>query len=161
MPRAWPSKVAKCIRAPGWTSRCAAACLCLGLPLVVLSNAQTAKTSSFEISLKKNFKILPQDGRLFVVLARTNQPEPRLLLGRAGDDAPQALARDVTGFGQGACITLDQHAFGFPATNFSSLPAGDYLAQALFDSDRDRRSPSAPGNVFSGPLKIHWEPARG
>ena len=45
----------------------------------------------------------------------------------------------------GASVTFDEHAFGFPATDLSSLPAGDYFAQAPFDSNRELRSASEEG----------------
>ena len=50
---------------------------------------------------------------------RTNNPEPRLTLGRTGRDAPQALARDLNGFGPGAA-RLDEHSFSFPLTNLAA-----------------------------------------
>ena len=42
-----------------------------------------------------------------------------------------------------------------------TLPAGDYFAQALFDSSADLRLPEAPGNLYSKPQKIHLDPAQG
>ena len=102
-----------------------------------------------------------KDGRLFVILASTNNPDPRLTLGRSGLNAPQALARDLNAFAPGAVAVLDQAAFAFPLTNLAALPAGDYFAQALFDSDTDLRSPHAPGNLYSKPQKVHLDPAQG
>lgn len=103
----------------------------------------------------------PQTGRLFVIIGRTEKPEPRLLLGRTGPDAPVSLAGDMTGFTPGMAGMLDQSAITFPITNLAALPAGDYFVQALLDSNRDLRSPNAPGNVYSRARKIHLDPARG
>jgi S-formylglutathione hydrolase FrmB len=114
----------------------------------------------FEISIPKGLNASAKDGRLFLILAATNQPEPRLMLGRTGLDAPQVLARDLNRFGPGAVTTLDHTAFAFPLTNLSALPAGTYYAQALFDSDTDVRSPNAPGNLYSSPQKLRLNSAR-
>ena len=56
---------------------------------------------------------------------------------------------------------LDQTAFAYPVTNLSALPAGDYCVQALFDCNPDLRFPAAPGNLYSKPQKIHFDPAQG
>src|SRR5437899_1320337 len=117
MPRAWLSRAPNRFRAPAWASECAA--VCFWRLLVVLPQTRAAMTFSFEVSLGKDFRVQPQDGRLFLVLAQTYKPEPRLLLDRSGKNAPQVLARDVTGFGPGASVTLDEGAFSFPATNLA------------------------------------------
>jgi S-formylglutathione hydrolase FrmB len=159
MRRAWLSSFAINLCASGSASICAA--VGCWLPMVLPSEARAAATCAFEVSLRKDLRLQPEDGRLFVVLARTNQPEPRLLLGHTGDAAPPSLARDVKAFGPGASVILAEGAFGFPVTNFSSLRAGDYFAQALFDFNRDLRSPKSPGNFYSAPVKIRWRPTQG
>jgi hypothetical protein len=98
---------------------------------------------------------------MFVMLAGTNSPEPRLRLGRTGLDAPEALARDVATFAPGAVAVLDKTAFAFPTTNLAELPPGDYFAQALLDSNPDLRFIGAPGSLYSQPQPIHFDPAQG
>ncbi|MCX6915247.1 MAG: hypothetical protein NT167_19750, partial [Verrucomicrobia bacterium] len=56
---------------------------------------------------------------------------------------------------------LDQTAFAYPLTNLSALPTGDYFAQALFDCNADLRFTAAPGNLYSKPQQIHFDPAQG
>jgi len=92
----------------------------------------------------KDLAVPVRDGRIFVILARTNNPEPRLALGRTGLDAPEALARDVEGFAAGAVAVLDNTAFAFPFTNLSALQPGDYFAQTLLESNPDLRFVGAP-----------------
>ena len=101
-----------------------------------------------------------QRGRLFVVLSHTNNPEPRFALGSAGRDAPQAFARDLPGFGPGETAMIDDSARGYPISQASALPAGDYYVQAVFDSNADLRSPNAPGNLFSEMLRLRLDAAR-
>jgi S-formylglutathione hydrolase FrmB len=116
---------------------------------------------SFGVTVKNGLAASAKDGRLFIVLAKTANPEPRLTLDRTGLDAPQVLARDLKGFAPGAVAVADASAFAFPITNLAGLPPGDYFAQALFDSNADLRLPDAPGNLYSLPKKIHFDPALG
>ena len=138
----------------------AAALFMLGLTLLPAAPA-TPVPLRFEVSVNHGLITEPQTGRLFVILSQTNNPEPRLTLGKTGPDAPAALALDVTHLGPDSIVVLDQTAFAFPITNLAELPAGDYFAQALFDSNTDLRSPKAPGNLYGEPLKLHLTPADG
>jgi len=115
----------------------------------------------FEVTTKQGLAASPEDGRLFVILARTNTPEPRLTLDRTGLNAPQVLARDLNGFGTGVAAVVDASAFSFPITNLAAVPAGDYFVQALFDSNTDLHLRDAPGNLYSKPQRIHLNPAQG
>jgi hypothetical protein len=103
----------------------------------------------FEVSISSKVAAPAKDGRLFVVLCRTNNPEPRFTLGRTGPDAPEVLARDVQGFAPGGVAVLDQAAFAFPLTNFSALPAGDSTLQAISTACR-RRFTSTPLTAAPG-----------
>jgi hypothetical protein len=135
--------------------------LCLA-PLAALpANAPSSVSLQFEVAINKSLAATARDGRLFVILARTNNPEPRFTLGRTGLDAPQVLARDFKGFGPGASAVLDGSAFAFPLTNLADVAAGDYFAQALFDSNADLRLADAPGNLYGKPQKIHLDRAQG
>ena len=135
--------------------------LCLAPLAALAANSPNPAPFQFEVTFKKGLAAPAQDGRLFVILARTNNPEPRLTLDRTGLDAPQALARDLSGFAPGAVAVLNQAAFAFPLTNLAALPPGNYFAQALFDGNADLRMPDAPGNLFSQPQKLRLEPAQG
>jgi S-formylglutathione hydrolase FrmB len=135
--------------------------LCLQPLAALAANSPARATNQFAVTIGESLAPTAKDGRLFVILARTNNPEPRLTLGRTGLDAPEALARDVNAFAPGALAVLDHTAFAFPITNLTVLPAGDYFVQALFDCNADLRMPEAPGNLYSKPQKIHFDPAPG
>src|SRR3569832_2760226 len=98
-------------------------------------------------------------GRLFLVFSKTYTPEPRLLLGRTGPNCPQAFAKDAVRFGKGQTITLDSSCQGFPVTNLSLLPHGEYFVQAVFDSNQDIRSANSPGNLYSEVMRLQLDPA--
>jgi len=135
--------------------------LCLAPLAALAANTPNPASFQFEVTVKKDLATAAKDGRLFVILARTNNPEPRLTLGRTGLDAPQVLARDLSDFAPGSVAVLGQAAFAFPLTNLAALPAGNYFAQALFDCNADLRSPEAPGNLYGKPRKIRLDPAQG
>jgi S-formylglutathione hydrolase FrmB len=120
----------------------------------VAADSSASAAPRFEISLRSELKVEPKPGRLFVVLSRTNNPEPRFDLGKTDSDAPLALARDVKGIAAGSTEVLDSRSFIFPATNLAELPAGDYFVQAVFDSNPDLRLANAPGNLFSAVQRI-------
>ena len=131
-------------------------------PLAALPvNSPNPASWQFEVVLNKDLAVPAKDGRLFVILARTNDPEPGLTLGWTGLDAPEVLARDLKSIAPGAVAVADASVFAFPITNLTGVPAGDYFAQALFDSNADLRLATAPGNLYSKPQKIHLDPAQG
>ena len=135
--------------------------LCAVPRSALAANSANPAPWQFEVSIAKGLSAPTRDGRLFVILARSNLPEPRLTLGRTGLNAPEALARDLNAFAPGVVAVLDQTAFAFPITNLTALPAGDYFAQALFDCNTELRFAAAPGNLYSKPQKIHFDPAEG
>ena len=136
--------------------------LCWLVPLAALAGDLSSPARfEFQVTFNKELSAPAKDGRLFVILAQTNNPEPRFTLGGTGLDAPEALARDVKGLGPGVTVSVDQTAFAFPLTNLSALPPGDYFAQALFVCNEDLRLLEAPGNCYSPPQKVHFDPARG
>src|SRR6185436_12649288 len=115
----------------------------------------------FEVGVAEGLAAVNQPGRLFIVLSQTNNPEPRRALGKTDSDAPQAFACDLKNLMPHARVVVDEKAFGYPLPSLSALPPGDYFVQAVFDSNRDLCSPSAPGNLFSLTQKVHLDPARG
>jgi len=106
--------------------------------------------------------LAPASGRLFVVIAKSDRPEPRIAIGDADMDAPATLARDVKNFGAGAVAAMDGSAEIFPIASLDALPAGDYYVQALFDANTDLKSSvNAPGNRYSDVQRVHVDPRTG
>ncbi|HYP29003.1 MAG TPA: alpha/beta hydrolase-fold protein [Blastocatellia bacterium] len=115
----------------------------------------------FQITLAEGAADGPLSGRLFVVLGKSGQQEPRLSVGRTGMDAPPVFARDVKDFRPGAQVVIDESAAGFPVENLSKVRAGEYFVQAILDTNRDLKSVNAPGNLYSGVEKARVDPAGG
>jgi photosystem II stability/assembly factor-like uncharacterized protein len=101
-------------------------------------------------------------GRLFVVISRSDRPEPRTTISDAAMNAPPILARDVRNLGPGAVTVLDKTSEIFPIASLDVLPAGDYYVQALFSTNTELKSSvNAPGDRYSSVQRIHLDPRVG
>jgi photosystem II stability/assembly factor-like uncharacterized protein len=100
----------------------------------------------------------PASGRLFVVFSKSERPEPRMMIGQTGADAPPVLGRDVKELGPGSIAAIDNGAAAFPISSLQAIPTGDYYVQALFDSNPDLGSVNAPGNRYSDIQRVHVDP---
>jgi hypothetical protein len=103
----------------------------------------------------------PASGRLFIAMAQTANPEPRMGIGEAGADAIPVLARDVRDLGRGAAVIIDRTAIAFPIENIGALPPGDYYVQALLHANPDLKSTDAAGNRYSDIQRVRLDPRRG
>ena len=136
-------------------------CIVLAILASLRAAADDVRSSSIrlEVSIAAGLISSPQNGRLFVVMSPKSQLEPRLTIGQTGLDASPMFGRDIRDFAPGVIGTIDETCAAFPIDSLSSLPAGDYLVQALFDSNIDLKSVNAPGNLYSKPQKVHLDPA--
>jgi hypothetical protein len=123
------------------------------------AQVQTQSPLRFEITIKSGLISTPQNGRLFVFLGKRQSPEPRLSAGDTGMDATPIFARDVKGFATGVTGIIDNTSAAFPVESLSKLPAGEYLVQALFDSNIDLKSVNSPGNFYSAIQKLRIDPS--
>jgi hypothetical protein len=132
------------------------------LAFVLVLNPQLAPRQAaalrFEVTVAPELLSGPADGRLFVVLSRSERPEPRTTIGETGLNQPAVAARDIKRFVAGTVATIDESAATFPIENLSRLEPGDYYVQALFDSNIDLRSVNAPGNLYSTVQRIALDP---
>jgi S-formylglutathione hydrolase FrmB len=130
----------------------------LGCLAALASNSSGSPPLNFEVAIRKGLTPEPEDGRLFIIISRTNSPEPRFTLTKTGPDAPLVIARDINGFASGINIGLDQH--DLMASKAQRESRGTHTIQALFDSNRDMRSPNAPGNLYSKPEPFQFNSVR-
>ena len=138
-----------------------------GLILVALALAGSAEprpngtTLRFEVMVSKDLPIEARDGRLLITLERGKEGEPRRRIGETGMNAPPLLGRDVKAFAPGATASVDQSAAIFPISHLAALPAGEYVVQAVFATNRDLQLANAPGNLYSDPVVVAIDPAKG
>jgi hypothetical protein len=118
------------------------------------------------------------NGRLLVVFAADEATAPiKQITDR--DDTAQLFGVDVSGVHAGSTRTIDAAVLGAPLPSLASLPAGDYVVQAIVhryetfvradghtlelppDRGEGQDWTRAPGNLVSEPRKVHVDPARG
>jgi len=137
------------------------------LALLLLAGAAGAQPK-FEISWSK-----PLDGHVVLILAPNANPEPRLTPSE-GLNTSQIFGVDVD---NARTAIVDRSTLGYPRDNFSQVPAGDYYVQAVLniyetfhradghtvklpmDQGEGQHWNSKPGNLYSEPVKIHFDPA--
>jgi hypothetical protein len=136
------------------------------------------EVTTFSVSFPAQRSGKPLDGRVILLLSRDFTREPRSHVEPNEPLAsPYLFGLTVDGLAPGAKVILDDHAFGWPATHLSALPAGDYFVQAVLNRYEDfhladgrtlKLPPDKgegqqwwhkPGNLYSTPVKLHIDPA--
>ena len=130
----------------------------------------------FEVSYPASANAGPITGRVFVMISRRAQPEPRLQIGRTG---VPFFGRDVEALPAGKAAVIDATDLGSPVESLSELPAGDYFVQGFVNvyaefkradghvlwmhDDRweGQQWNRSPGNLYSDVRQVHLDPARG
>jgi len=136
----------------------------------------TASTIQFKVSLPEGQQ--PMTGRIFVIIARSDNPEPRLQVG-SWRSRTELIGIDVQDLQPGQAATMDALTLGFPLRSVRELPAGDYYVQALFnvythfqrsdgfsiwahmDQWEGQQFNRSPGNLYSEILHLHLDPLSG
>lgn len=153
---------------------CAQALLFLAL---CLGAAAQSSLPRFEITLPATYP-LPLNGRVFIIIARGDSPEPRLQVG-SWNSRTEFMGRDVSDLQPGRSIAVDALTLGYPLKSIRELPAGDYYVQAVFniytrfsrsdghtilahlDQGEGQAFNRSPGNLYSDPQRVHLDPVSG
>ena len=129
----------------------------------------------FEISYDKSVHSGPITGRMILVIARAQTPEPRFQI---GPNATPIFGVDVDAAQPGQASIIDQTTFGHPVESLAQLPAGDYFVQAVLNVyTKCQRSDgrtlwvhwdmtgaffnSSVANLYSDVQKVHLDAAAG
>jgi len=130
----------------------------------------------FEITVPAAAHATPVTGRVYVMIARTGDREPRQQIGRTGTPF---FGRDVEKLAPGAPAIIDDTDLGTPVENLRDIPAGDYIVQAMVnvysefrradghvvwmhdDQWEGQRWNVSPGNLYSAPMPVRLDPAAG
>ncbi len=111
--------------------------------------------SQITISIPDQFQAqLPTSGRLFLIFANAQHPEPRFRIGSAGPQAIPFFAIDVKQQDWSHPIQLPDTMLGYPVKRLRALPVGNYVVQAVLDVDTTFSYLNAPGNLFSRPVSL-------
>jgi hypothetical protein len=115
---------------------------------------QAAQAPRFEISFPSSVRSQPVTGRVYVMISRRPEPEPRFQIGRTG---VPLFGRDVESLAPGEPAVIDASDLGSPVISLSQIPAGEYYVQGFVNIYE--RYPRADGHVAWMP-EDHWEGQR-
>lgn len=147
-----------------------------GAPATPAARAPAPSATRFTISVPDSAHADPITGRVYMMISRTDDREPRLQVGRTGIPF---FGRDVEGLAPGEEAVVDGTDLGFPVDSLGALPAGDYYVQGFVNvysrfpradghvvwmhDDRweGQHWRVSPGNLYSDVKRVHLDPARG
>ena len=149
--------------------------LTLTLPIIAFTtNAQTFRVSiapALSDTIRNGL-----DGRLLLLLSDNNKAEPRFQI-NDGATTQLVFGVDVGNWKSSEAQLIGVNAFGYPLERLKDVPAGDYYVQVLLhkyetfhlqnghtvklpmDRGEGQHWNLAPGNFYSTPVKIHFDPA--
>jgi len=142
---------------------------------VSIASHAFAQGFRFEISFPAAAHAQPITGRVYVMISRDNEREPRLQISRTG---VPFFGRDITQLKPGQPAVIDTTDLGTPVNSLSDIPPGDYYVQAMInvytefrradghvlwmhdDQWEGQRWNRSPGNLYSTSQKLHVDPTR-
>src|SRR5215472_11468278 len=96
---------------------------------ILTAQAAWAADVRFKITLPAGYP-QPMTGRVFVIISKTDTPEPRLQVGSWRSHV-EFLGRDVAGLQPGEAIAMEAQVLSKQLRSVRELPTGDYNVQAL------------------------------
>ena len=170
------------MRPPAFTRLLARILIPASLSLLLLgcdSTQQPAQSNlSFELAVAETALQDPSlDGRMLLILSKTNDPEPRFQVSTRLGAVP-IFGADAVGVAPGEGVTIDGSTFGFPTDSIQEIEPGEYWVQGLFhrydtftlsngktvklpmDRGEGQQWRTAPGNVYSVPQKVRVDPSQ-
>ena len=135
-------------------------------------------TNTFAIAFQNGKSDKALDGRILLMFSKNEGKEPRFQISD-GPETQLIFGIDVEGLSTGEEASIDGSVFGYPLKSISDIPAGEYYVQALFhlyetftrfdgkvikmpmDRGEGQHWNRAPGNFYSTPKKINFDPASG
>ena len=129
----------------------------------------------FEVTIPSAVRSEATTGRVFVILSRTNQPEPRLQIGRIGTPM---FGHDIVQLAAGQPAVVDGRDLGHPVWDLAEIPAGTYWVQAMVnvysefkradgkvvwmhdDQWEGQQWNRSPGNLYSTPQQVAIDPSK-
>lgn len=150
------------------------------LMLVLLASAIPALTQSITISFPTSKSAKPLDGRLLLLLSNDTGPDGKAEPRNQIDDTPRTqivFGTTVDNLGPNQPIPVTNAYAGYPYKTLADVPPGDYTVQAVLniyetfhradgttvklapDRGEGQHWNSAPGNLYSKPIKLHIGPS--
>lgn len=142
---------------------------------IFLLNGLELSAQMFNVKINNNLHTENFDGRLLLLFSNNNAAEPRFQISDALS-TQIVLGKNVDQWAIGSTQSIAEEAYGFPKERLSEIPAGDYYVQVLLhkyetfhlkngkvvklpmDRGEGQHWNLAPGNIYSKPIKIHFDP---
>jgi hypothetical protein len=127
--------------------------------------------ADISISFPTSASEKPEDGRLLLMFAKTNEKEPRFQI-NDGLTTQLIFGMNVDKMEPEKPLEFEKEAFGYPYPSLSEVPPGEYWVQALLhvyetfnlstgqtvklpmDNGEGQQWNRSPGNLYSTPFKI-------
>ena len=147
----------------------------IALAAIAASSCFAAATR-FEVSYPASAAAGPITGRVFIMISRDGQREPRLQISRIG---VPFFGRDVEKLAPGQAAVIDSTDLGTPVESLSGIPPGDYYVQAFInvysefrradghvlwmhdDQWEGQRWVRSPGNLYSAVKQVTLDASKG
>ncbi len=148
--------------------------LALSAGAAVTASAQT----QFSISFPATLHAQPITGRVFLIVSRDSDPEPREQPHPFGRGVP-IFGLDVSQLAPGQPATIDGAVPGFPLNSINDIAPGDYYVQAVLnlytefhradghvvwahmDQWEGQQFAESPGNLYSPVQRVHVDARAG
>ena len=135
-----------------------------------------SQAQTFSVSITNPLHTTALDGRLLLLLSKNDSKEPRFQISDAAN-TQMVFGVDVDNWQPKTTQLVSVNAFGYPIEKIKYVPAGDYYVQVLLhkyetfnlqtgntvklpmDRGEGQHWNIAPGNIYSKPVKIHFDPA--
>jgi len=151
--------------------------LLFGLALILVLSCASQNTEKIKFEISFPTSVHPEDitGRVFVMISRDDQREPRLQAGGWSNSVP-FFGKDIEKLKPGETVIIDETVLGFPLKSLTEIPAGDYYVQGLvniytefkradghviwahMDQWEGQQFNRSPGNLYSEVQKISFNP---
>lgn len=143
--------------------------------LLVGSFTLNIQAQQFQVKISPKLHSADFDGRLLLLFSNNNQSEPRFQISDALT-TQIVMGKNVDHWTIGTLQSIAEDAYGFPKERISQIPEGDYYVQVLLhkyetfhlknektvklpmDRGEGQHWNLAPGNIYSTPIKIHFNP---
>ena len=146
------------------------------LLVAVTAAAQRPSSTRFEITVPASVRAEPLTGRVYVMIARANEREPRLQIGRLGTPF---FGHDVERLAPASPAIIDERDLGHPVWELRDIPPGDYYVQGFVNVYSEFRRADghvlwmhddqwegqhwnvSPGNLYSDVQRVRLDPKAG
>ena len=143
------------------------------ISIVNSTHAFATDGNRFEISYTSDANSGPVTGRVYVMISRTAQREPRLQIGTRG---VPFYGKDIFAVKPGEVTVIDDAVFGYPVKSLKDIPKGEYYVQGFVniytefkrsdghtvwmhdDQWEGQHFNRSPKNIFSEVQKVTLDP---